>query len=56
MVRNGQKQWIGVVGRMASIQWVAPMSYFIEKSESYVRNRSEGEKNRNLTWNELRYK
>ena len=44
MVRNSRKQWIEVVGRVVSIQWVAPMSYFVEKSESYMRNRSDGGK------------
>ena len=44
MVRNGWKQWIGVVGRVVSIQWIAPMSYFIEKNKSCVRNRSDGGK------------
>ena len=44
MVQNGQKRWIGVVGRVVSIQWVAPMSYFIEKSKSCMRNRSDGGK------------
>ena len=55
MVQNGQKWWIGVVGRETSIQWVAPMSYFIEKSKSCMRNRSDGGKEQkyNLEWAQI---